>query len=569
MVDLVERFAADVMNHTGRQRRNDEKTLARDITDARSRGDRPIWLDYSCDKRGRVYALPHLNFARADHVRAMFKCANGLPLGGDTYWLEIHCANCAGVDKLPREDRFKWVHANRAEIRKIAADPYGTFNKDVLGGRGWLSAGSPFMFVASCLELAGAWDNPKNFVTTLPVGFDGSCNGIQHLACLGRDWAAGTMVNLVPSKDQRPYDVYRDIITKTIALVEEAGSDHAAWWRLRFERLKSRPKQLRKLIKPTAMTYAYSVTLSGATRQIAKNYVGLGESARGKEFDPDPEIFYGELRAVAADRHHNKGEGWAARQFKNLFDYWPPREWKRQPKVTPSAATLDFVESWQACQYLAKTVLKACDKVLPGPKRVMEYIQRLAKDRTDRDLFLEWTTPSGFPVSNRYQKPKTRVVDCMSGGVRVQHKLAIGVTDKINRKKVLRAAAANFTHSMDASHLAKAVNAAAAEGIDVLTIHDSYSCLAPQAGRLHHILTDEMSKLYLSHDALAELRARNVSDPDNPDLLPVPTPGTLLRWTLVGLHGHPRKVLRRYRIQRRYRILLNIEDIKEATYAFA
>ena len=40
----------------------------------------------------------------------------------------------------------------------------------------------------------------------LPVHQDGSCNGLQHYAALGRDEAGGEQVNLMPR--ERPGDVY-------------------------------------------------------------------------------------------------------------------------------------------------------------------------------------------------------------------------------------------------------------------------------------------------------------------------------------------------------------------------
>jgi hypothetical protein len=558
IVNLVEKFAVKIMGHTGRQRRADEITVTRDVADARLCGDQPIWIAYNCDFRGRINALQSLNFTRADHVRAMFKFRRGRPLDkddpkGPTFWLEAHCASCHGeTNKKPWHERAKWAREHRKDIQRIAAHPFDTFDKGVLDKQGWKSADSKFQFVAACMELTKAWEDPENFVTTLPIAFDGSCNAIQHLACLGLDWAVGTMVNLVPISGG-PYDVYQRVIVRIGEFIEADNSEHAAWWRARFKQLDD--KQLRELLKTTAMTFAYAVTLSGATRQIAKCYAGMGELTWVEsEFGPDPQTFHAELRQIAVDRCFKPG--WAAHQFKKMFGTFPPPSWNKEPMIAPTAATLRWVDSWRACQYLAKVALQACEKVLPGPKCIMDYIQRLAKDRADRGLCLEWTSPSGFHVSSSYYKPKTRVVNCMSGGVRVQHTLAIGV-GKIDRKQAISAAAANFVHSMDAAHLAKVVNAAAAEGIDLLTIHDSFSCLCSQAGRLLNILNQEF-KLY-RNNPLAELRAHNVSDPDDPDDHPMPTLGTKLVFQIWP------DSLAFQSLLKQYHITLSIEDIKDAT----
>ena len=48
---------------------------------------------------------------------------------------------------------------------------------------------------------------PTHHACRLPVHMDGSCNGLQHYAALGRDEAGGRAVNLLPS--DAPQDVYK------------------------------------------------------------------------------------------------------------------------------------------------------------------------------------------------------------------------------------------------------------------------------------------------------------------------------------------------------------------------
>ena len=65
-------------------------------------------------------------------------------------------------------------------------------------------------------------EGPENFISHIPVHQDGSCNGLQHYAALGRDEYGGTYVNVVPG--EAPQDVYSEIAT----LVEEKrAADHA------------------------------------------------------------------------------------------------------------------------------------------------------------------------------------------------------------------------------------------------------------------------------------------------------------------------------------------------------
>ena len=66
--------------------------------------------------------------------------------------------------------------------------------------RWWQQAEKPWEVLAACREVrdALATGNPAEYVSRLPVQIDGSCNGLQHYAALGRDLAGGLSVNLLP-----------------------------------------------------------------------------------------------------------------------------------------------------------------------------------------------------------------------------------------------------------------------------------------------------------------------------------------------------------------------------------
>ena len=82
----------------------------------------------------------------------------------------------------------------------------------VQGKRWWLQGENPFQALATCIEVANAVrsGDPLSYVCCLPVHQDGSCNGLQHYAALGRDERGGAAVNLTPS--DKPQDVYSDVL---------------------------------------------------------------------------------------------------------------------------------------------------------------------------------------------------------------------------------------------------------------------------------------------------------------------------------------------------------------------
>ena len=66
--------------------------------------------------------------------------------------------------------------------------------------RWWQQADSPWQLLAVCYDLQAALSSgePESYCSRLPVHQDGSCNGLQHYAALGRDEKGGRAVNLLP-----------------------------------------------------------------------------------------------------------------------------------------------------------------------------------------------------------------------------------------------------------------------------------------------------------------------------------------------------------------------------------
>lgn len=75
-----------------------------------------------------------------------------------------------------------------------------TFSCQGSGCRWWQEADSPWQLLAVCYDLQAALasGNPEAYRSKIPVHQDGSCNGLQHYAALGRDEPGGRAVNLLP-----------------------------------------------------------------------------------------------------------------------------------------------------------------------------------------------------------------------------------------------------------------------------------------------------------------------------------------------------------------------------------
>jgi hypothetical protein len=164
------------------------------------------------DTRGRLYAIPHFSFTREDYIRGLFLFRDGERIGEDgLLWLKAHVAKCAHgwgdveTKNLDLEGRAAWADANVKRLYQIAeaVERCEPLPKSLpkLHDEG-------VQFLAACLELKLADNNP-DFKTHLPVAFDGTCSGLQHLSALTRCEREGLLCNLVPTGERG--DLYQVI----------------------------------------------------------------------------------------------------------------------------------------------------------------------------------------------------------------------------------------------------------------------------------------------------------------------------------------------------------------------
>ncbi|XP_041525870.1 DNA-directed RNA polymerase, mitochondrial isoform X2 [Microtus oregoni] len=237
--------------------------------------DRVFWLPHNMDFRGRTYPCPpHFNHLGSDLARALLEFAEGRPLGlRGLDWLKIHLVNLTGLKKRDSLSmRLAFADQIMEEILDSADNP-------MTGRKWWMEADEPWQTLACCMEIAQAVrsPDPAAYISHLPVhqlmstpcGQDGSCNGLQHYAALGRDSAGAASVNLTPS--DLPQDVYREVATQ----VEEFRQQDAKEGLQVAQVLKG--FITRKVVKQTVMTVVYGVTRYGGRLQIEKRLRELSD----------------------------------------------------------------------------------------------------------------------------------------------------------------------------------------------------------------------------------------------------------------------------------------------------
>ncbi|XP_014495967.1 DNA-directed RNA polymerase 3B, chloroplastic [Vigna radiata var. radiata] len=299
-----------------------------------------FYYPHNLDFRGRAYPMhPHLNHLGSDLCRGLLEFAEGKPLGkGGLRWLKIHLANlyAGGIEKLSYDGRLAFIENHINDIIDSADNP-------VNGNRWWLTAEDPFQCLTACINLSEALksSSPNSFISHLPIHQDGSCNGLQHYAALGRNEPEAAAVNLVAK--EKPADVYTEIAVRVYDIMRRDSSKdpdtfpNALLAKVLIDQID------RKLVKQTVMTSVYGVTFIGAREQIKRRL-----------------------------------------EEKGLID--------------------DDRLLYAAACYAAKVTLAALGEVFEAARGIMSWLGDCAKVIASENQAVYWTTPLGLPVVQPYCK---------------------------------------------------------------------------------------------------------------------------------------------------------------------
>lgn len=212
--DLPGRVASSADANTRKANQIDrvQHRQALKVAAALAKHGQKFWLPLYQDFRGRVYPIAgtKFSFMGSDSMRALFRFWHSRPLGDNGLdALFIHLANVYGFGTgKSYKQRVDWSKAHLADIQKTAQRP--------LDSEWWQAASKPFMTLAACFEIAEALatEDPKTFLSRLPIVQDGSCNGLQHYAALAKSRAGALAVNMIATPT--PQDVYMKV-SKSVA----------------------------------------------------------------------------------------------------------------------------------------------------------------------------------------------------------------------------------------------------------------------------------------------------------------------------------------------------------------
>lgn len=235
-----------------------------------------FYFPYQLDYRGRMYSIPsYVNPQSCDFGRSVLEFYEGVPINNEkeSEWLSVHGANTYGV-KGSFKERIDWVKQNEKAIVECGSEPK-VF-------KWWMDASDPWAFLHFCIEYAEFKAEGFGYLTRLPVHMDASCNGIQILSLLTRDYKCGKLTNLVP--DLEPQDIYKNIADQVYEKLQKDKSKNslAGDW-LKFGIDRSFTKKI-VMCKPFGMNgYTSKDTLEDAV--VAKLKKGIGQPFSKQDYN--------------------------------------------------------------------------------------------------------------------------------------------------------------------------------------------------------------------------------------------------------------------------------------------
>lgn len=434
-----------------------------------------IYFVYAMDSRSRVYAQSStLSPQSNDLGKSLLRFTEGRKIDSSEAlkWFLVLGANLWGWDKKTFDVRQSNVLDGDFQdmCRDIAADPL-TFTQ-------WAKADEPYQFLAWCFEYSRYLDaldegTQADFETHLPVHQDGSCSGIQHYSAMLRDEVGAKAVNLKPS--DAPQDIYgavAQVVISKNALYMDAAEG-------------------------TTFTSG-SLTLSGSDlRAMASAWDSVGIT-RGLTKKPVMTLPYGSTRLTCRD---------------SVIDYIVDLEEKEAQMAVAEGRAANRVHPFddngdltpaKAYNYMTALIWPSISEVVKAPVVAMQMIRKLARFAAKRNEGLEYTLPTGFILKQKIMATEMlRVRTCLMGDIKMSLQVE---TDVVDETAMMGAAAPNFVHGHDASHLILTVCHLVDEGVtSIAVIHDSFGTHADNTAKLRHALKSEMVGMYSEGNALQKL----------------------------------------------------------------
>lgn len=399
------------------------------------------------DWRGRIYtSCCTLNMQGGEVARGLLLFKKGeVVTEKGLYSLKIYLANAFGLDKKSKTDRINWVNKHMEEIIE-------TPDNDL-----WLKAEEPIIFLACALEIKGYNKNPQEFISRLPILLDATCNGLQHLSAMAGDVRLAQRVNISRSTaDDDPRDIYSELLSGIQDKVKQLANDKAEHYNL------GKLNIVRKLVKRGIMTITYGVTPYGILEQLLSEHFFKCGLKNNHYVYRARDISLGDIGL----------------SYKDLFK-------------------------------LSEIIYNVLFESHPVLNEIMQYFNLMIDLLNNLELPIQWITPSGLLLTQRYSKFTSYDVTTAIRGIKPK-KITLRKPNVdsqgliiLNKDKQVKAFIPNYIHSFDGSHIILLVKRLVkVYDMDIITIHDCFGVGANHAELLAEIVKECFIAMYVDRKCI-------------------------------------------------------------------
>ena len=406
-------------------------------------------------------------------------------------YFKLYLANVFGKNKLTRKGKIKWFDHNINIILEKFKNDFSVFKLEYVA-----ISKEPFQFVA-CVQAYYNYIHYKNDIK-VPILFDASCSGIQHLSALTTDLNIAKLVNLLDNDE--PSDFYQyclDQLAEVFKFIPDDG---------KLKSFKDKVLQLnlnRSWLKHSIMTIPYNVTDIGISDKLSKHFnkifvtnTQLDELNNGKISLIDTiKKYESDILAKKTDKENKE---------KGTYIYIPNSNiLSGNTKNNPNMSQLFFTSSelLTFSHYIKTTVLN----IIPPFTQLKNYFDNMIDILKKLELPIFWETPAGMSVSmsNRVMKSKQIKTSIIKKAKPINILLP---TDQIDYKNIKTGLMPNFIHSLDASNIhiliKNILKYLPKQKINLYTIHDCFASDYKNIGLIELLVKHSFIELYFKKNYL-------------------------------------------------------------------
>jgi len=313
------------------------------------------------------------------------------------------------------------------------------------------NAEEPFQFISVYFAIKDIFIK-KKYNINIPILFDASCSGIQHLASIACDLNVAKMVNVV-STQKAKNDFYQIAADNVENYINNLGINNEIKENLKLI------KVTRSILKLPIMTISYNVGLAKMSKELLTKMGKLVEKddlivTENKDDTniirpmdlPELEATPFSLKDVSGEEEQRREDNYGNKTFKIKIN----KEHSKNEK--------DLFLSPKEWGFFSTIIFKCVFELAPSIKEFNNYLNNFMAYLGKRNLTFNWETPSGLKIKFGLGKETTQRAGLKfireGSGVQIN----IINKEKIDVKKSVVALMPNFIHSLDASNIHEITN---------------------------------------------------------------------------------------------------------------